>query len=723
MKKAIKITGFILLILLILCLGVIILTSIVVKDEKIDLSKLVSNRNEIKVYSYQGNVISENSTSDGGKYIKAHQLKDYTKNAFVAIEDKRFYNHNGVDYKRIVGATLKNIKNGFFKEGASTITQQLVKNTHLSNEKTVNRKLKEIKLAIELEKLYSKEKILECYLNTIYFGNGAYGIEQASKTYFNKSASQLSLNESAMLAGMIKAPSKYSLTNNYQSAIERKNLVLNEMYNQNYITKSQLIVSSNEKISFIKQEKNVYDDYVNAVLSQLESIENFSPYFNKTIKIYTYLDENLQAEISTATLEEYDVNKIVINSKINGVSAYCGENYNLKRCPASCVKPWLVYAPMIDDGYIKESSVISDSEIYFGDYSPKNYDGKTQGNVTVKDALKKSLNIPAVKLLNGYTIKKANNYTKKLGVDIENENLSVALGSINNGMSLFDLCNVYSVFNNEGIYKNSSFINKVYIDNVKIYEFKPDTNKVFSSETAFIINDVLKSAVKDGSSKKLNFLPYELCAKTGTNGVKNGNYDAYSIAYTTEHIVGVWVGNYDNEIMPNTVTGGNHPTIISSKILSSIYKNYNPKPFNIPSNVIAKQIDKNTLLNEQREYIVDEGEKFYYIKGSEPTLYLKDLKPEIYNQKITLNKSLAVIDFEFKNAKNLKIFKTYLNKTELVYDGKPMSKFIDRLSDFGVYNYKIELYNNEEMIDYTFSPLKFSENSLPILNNDNWLYD
>ena len=370
-----------------------------------------------------------------------------------------------------------------------------------------------------------------------------------------------------------------------------------------------------------------------------------------------------------------------------------------------------------------QATVILDSVINFGSYSPKNFDNKTSGNVTVKDALKKSLNIPAVKLLNGYTLKRANEYTKKLGVDVENENLSVALGSISGGLSLKTICDIYSVFNNDGIFNNSAFIDKVYVNNVKIYQFIPSTKSVFSSETAFIVNDMLKSAVKDGSSKKLNDLPYEICAKTGTNGNNSGNFDAFSIAYTTEHIVGVWVGNYDNKIMPNSVTGGNHPTIISREIFKKIYKNKLPNNFTMPNNVIKKQIDIETLLCEEKELLSTNGESFYYIKGTEPTKFLPETPPEIYNQKITLSKSLAILDFDFKNATNLKIIRMYKSKETVIYNGTPTNKFIDRLSDFGVYQYKIELSNENKTTNFVFSPIKFTPSSLPITNNENWLYD
>ncbi len=619
MSKTLKIVAFISTVILILSLGAIFITYAVVKDVKIDKNKLIKNTQTIEIYSALGNLVAKKTGGSASEYVKINSLSSNTINAFIAIEDKRFYSHNGIDFKRILGATLANIKSASFKEGASTITQQLIKNTHLSSEKTLKRKLQEIKLALNLEKEYTKDEILEMYLNSIYFGKGAYGIEDASKTYFNKSASNLTLNESAMLAGIIKAPNTYSPDTNYDLAIKRKNLVLKVMLNSGFITESEYNANVDKEIKIsIGNGNNPYNDYVKAVISEFENSNIFMPYGNNVVRIYTYLDENLQSSISSKSVD-YDEIKIVINSKSGGVTAFYGNNSNLKRSPASCVKPWLVYAPIINDGFAKESTIIDDEKINISGYSPKNYDDRFHGAVTVKYALSNSLNVPAVKLLNSYGIEKANKYTSKMNLDIKNEGLPCALGSLSNGLTLKELCDKYSVFNDSGNYTESKFINSIYFDGVKIYSHTKNSNKVFSKETAYIINDILKNSVESGTSKKLRSLPYEICAKTGTNGTENGNFDALSIAYTTDAIVGVWVGNYDNKLMPNSVTGGNEPTLISRNVFENLYKNTTPKPFSMPDGVVELNIDIKELSLNKKEVISNNGEKFYYIKGSEPT--------------------------------------------------------------------------------------------------------
>ncbi|MBR5388242.1 MAG: transglycosylase domain-containing protein, partial [Clostridia bacterium] len=249
--------------LLILSLTFFVYYLMVTKDYHLDESKLVNLESSAEIYDAQGNFMTE---SAGGLNIT--DLKDvpqHTVNAFIAIEDKRFYKHNGIDTRGVIRAIFNNVKSFSFKEGASTISQQLIKNTHLSSDKTLNRKLAEMKLARELEKRYSKDEIIEKYLNTIYFGNGCYGISSAAEKYFGVAVSELSLNQSAILAGMIKAPSTYSPLTNPQKCFERKNVVLKEMYDQNLISKAEYsaCVDSFEEISDIKTENSSYIYLVN----------------------------------------------------------------------------------------------------------------------------------------------------------------------------------------------------------------------------------------------------------------------------------------------------------------------------------------------------------------------------------------------------------------------------------------------------------------------------
>ncbi|MCQ2388078.1 MAG: penicillin-binding protein, partial [Clostridia bacterium] len=291
-KKFLKITGFIISLFIITFLIFTAWYFVATKDTFFDESKIGRYTPVCEVYDYSGKIISTNGNNS---YVKIEELQEYTKNAFIAVEDKRFYSHNGIDYLGIARAMKNNLLSGKIKEGGSTISQQYIKNTFLSGEKTVNRKLKEIKLTKILENNYTKDEILEMYLNSIYFGEGAYGIESASKTYFNKNAKNLTIEESATLAGIVKAPTLYNPFDYYDKCFKRRNLVLSLMKEQNYITTEQERIAKISEIS-VKNTRNyednstvldkVYKDAVKAL--NVSSTADLSGY-----KIYTSYQEKV----------------------------------------------------------------------------------------------------------------------------------------------------------------------------------------------------------------------------------------------------------------------------------------------------------------------------------------------------------------------------------------------------------------------------------------------
>ncbi len=691
MKKFLKISLYAVIVILILFLAFLTYAFYVTKNTSFDESKLVKSKNTIEYYDYNNEIIDVFTNSSN--YVSLSKLNKHTIDAFVSVEDKRFYKHNGIDIIRIFGAIKNNLFSFSFKEGASTISQQLIKNTHLSNEKTLNRKLKEIKLTLELEKKYSKNEIIEKYLNTIYFGGGAYGIQSASKLYFNKNASELTINESCMLAGLIKSPTNYSPFTNYQNCIDRKNVVLNLMLKEKAITENQYNKCINETIKINKNTNyNVFSDYILQVMSEYENILSLNPYSQEKIKIYTYLDTNLQKEISTNIQSEYGYKQIVINSKNSGVIAYCGENYNEKRNVASCIKPIYIYAPMINEKQITESTVIVDEEINYSGYSPNNYGGKFYGPVTVKTALSKSLNIPAVKLLDSFGIDKANNYMKKYNLNIRGKDLTSALGNIENGLTLKDLTDCYSPFNNEGNYAKSSFIDKIVVNNNVIYQNKRNLSQIFSSETAYIMNDILKESVKNGTSKKLDGFDFEVCAKTGTNGTSEGNIDAYSISYTTSHIVGVWLGSNNTNLMPNTISGSTLPSMYAYNTLKYLYQDNKPTNFIQPKNIVKVKVDNDILLSEQKAYLSKYGNEYLYINGTQPTQVLQNVNnSKIYDIIIKKENNSITINYKNSGYKGVGIYRNYNGKITKIYNGNE-GEVKDNITNYGEYIYTLKPY-------------------------------
>lgn len=570
----------------------------------LDSNKLNFSNSNLKIFDKNLKQI----TTKNNAYIKFNELSSNTTNAFVCAEDKRFYTHNGIDYIRIGGAIISNLKSKSFSEGASTISQQLIKNTLLSNEKTINRKLKEFKLARTLEKKYSKEEILEMYLNNIYFGNGAYGIENASNYYFGKSAKNLSLAESALLAGTINAPSVYDIEKNTNKAIERRNLILNLMHNQNKISKESLENALNEPVSLniTKSPNNNY--VVNEILEEACLILNLTEneLISQNIEIYTDYDLNFANSLSQTiknnypSISSFNVACMIIDNKSNSIIGCYGTSKTLttKKQPGSTIKPILVYAPAIEKNIVSPATKILDEKINISGYTPSNADGKFHGYVSVREALKNSYNIPAVKLLNEIGIENAQNFANKSNINFSqnDNNLAIALGGFTDGITLKQISDAYSCFANNGNFSESKFITKIKKNNKTIYTKTNSKTKAMSDSTAYLITNMLIDSSKNGTARNLKNLNFEVASKTGTVGKQNSknNTDAFCVSYTTNHTIITYIGS---DSLPSNINGSTYPTLINKNILTKIYKNKPPKNFNQPTSVSIQKIDKSEYSN------------------------------------------------------------------------------------------------------------------------------
>ena len=614
-KKIIKITLITLICLFSLCIisGVSYYHA-VTNSVTLDTAKLESNKQKsnLKILDKNKNIIKPVSNS----YAKISELSTHTKNAFISAEDKRFYNHNGIDYIRIGGAIISNLKTKSFSEGASTISQQLVKNTHLSSEKTISRKLKEIKLTSKLENLYSKDEILELYLNSIYFGNGTYGIETASNHYFSKPAKHLTLAESALLAATINAPTIYNIENNTEKTIQRRNLILDQMAKQNKITSEQADEAKSEpaglKITKNQASNYIYDEVVNEACKILKLSKD--ELTDKNITIQTYIDQDLQNELSNQIKKKYsntnaNIATLVINNKTNGIVAVFGNKSVLStpKQPGSAIKPILVYAPAIEYGIISPATKLLDDEINISGYKPENADKKFHGMVSAREALKNSYNIPAVKLLNEIGITKAQNFAKNLGINFsENDNnLSIALGGFTNGITLKSLADAYSAFANEGNFSASTFIKSISKNGKVIYENNKRKNEVMSKSTAYLITNMLVDTAKSGTAKRLKNLDYEVASKTGTVGKSHStkNTDAYNVSYTSTHTI---LSYFGGDTLSENINGSTYPTMLTKDVLERLYKTEKPKKFKIPTSVSKQKIDKNFYNNTNKISLTDD---------------------------------------------------------------------------------------------------------------------
>lgn len=556
----------------------------------------------IDIYTKENKPMKEENQFNGD-FCKLEELNSFTKQAFLSIEDKEFYNHNGLNKKRIAKAFLTNLKTMSLKEGASTISQQLIKNTHLSNEKTIERKLKEMALTRKLEKNYSKDEILECYLNVIFFGNNCYGLENASKYYFNKNAKDLDLCESCTLAGIIKSPAKYSPISNYDNCLKRRNLILSEMEKDGYISVDEKITAQNQpiKLDITPRSVNKINTYSQASIDEASKILGL-PAKQLAIggyKIHTYCKEDKQESLKQALesnqLEDIDSAGIVIDAETYGVSAYYGNSsyklMDIKRQPASCLKPIMVYAPALNEDVITPATQILDEPIKIGNYEPSNVNKKFVGYVSATEAVKNSMNIPSIKVLSYIGIDTGKQYAEKMGItfDEKDNSYSLALGGMTYGVNLKDLTSAYTTFANKGEFDKTTFVQYITDKNNKlVYIHRPQPKMVLREDSSYLMTNILQEAAKTGTARKLSDLTNtEIASKTGTVGKKDGNTDAYNISYTPEEVVGVWYGDLTNQ--PAPITSGNQPTEVVKEYINS--QKYEDKTFDIPSSITTVKID------------------------------------------------------------------------------------------------------------------------------------
>lgn len=583
----------------------------------LNTSKITAHSLNIDVFNKQGLLIQEHNQFNNN-FALLEEIPNHVVNAFLSIEDKKFYHHSGINISRISKAFLNNVVSGRLKEGASTITQQLIKNTHLSSEKSMSRKVNEIKLALQLENQMTKNDILENYLNVIYFGSNCYGIGQASEYYFSKPVQKLTLSEGACLAGMIKSPNYYSPITHLDRAVSRRNLVLKEMQKDGVITAKEYHDTSSSPLtlSVNSSPKNKLNSYSQSALDEACEITglNHRQLSLGGYKIYTYqnLDKQLKLEKTINTFDHTsDFAIIDINAQTGAVEAYYGQSpYKIlahTRQIGSLAKPLFVYGPAFNENILSPASLILDEPITISGYSPKNVSGTYQGYVDARTALSKSLNIPAVKSASYVGLSKISAYAEKMNLPLDEKDFtySLALGGLTYGYNLKDITSAYSVFTNSGNFMPAHFVS--YITNASgdiIYKNTSSPKKVFRDDTSFLITDILKTSAKSGTARKLADLNFEVASKTGTVGNVRGNTDAYNIAYTTEDIVGVWLGNMDNTLIKTA--GGNQPTILAKEYLKKIYSSHAPKPFEKPASV--EKIEINQFELEQNHLLVRASE-------------------------------------------------------------------------------------------------------------------
>ena len=556
------------------------------------------------------------TSASGNPRINFGELPEHVKHAFIAIEDKDFYRHKGLSIKRILAAGLKNFSSGYSKEGASTISQQLIKNTHLTSEKTFDRKIKEAYLTLKLENRFTKDEILETYLNAIYFGNSAYGLEQATKVFFSKPASKLTIAESATLAGVIKSPRIYSPIYNQENCLKRRNLVLQQMQRAGYINDSEYQNAKETRLSIDLDEDAVLaanQAYLRASIDETARVLNLSErdIAAGRFRIYTHLSNDQQTQVAKAQNIANNDCVIVLLNEDGNICALAGDNHldlaNLKRPGGSIVKPFLVYAPALEVGLISPATAILDEPVNYAGYSPRNINGKYSGWTTIRKSLANSTNIPAIKTLEYVGVDKAKAFASKLGLefDPDDTHLALALGGMKYGVNPIAVAGAYASFSHSGTYKQPSIVRRVENSfGQVVYEAKEQGRKVFGSDTAYLVTDMLRDSVESGTAKRLKDLEIDIASKTGTAGTATDdtNTDAWNVSYTTKHTLCVWIGNSSGNSAKNLKSnenGGTTATSIAKQVLGGIYNNKKPPKFSKPESVVELELNRIDLENQR----------------------------------------------------------------------------------------------------------------------------
>ena len=575
------------------------------------------------IYDKNNNVVDvlEAESRDA---VKLEDVSPYVKEAFLAIEDKKFYSHHGLHFKGIIRAVLTNFLKGKATQGGSSITQQLAKNAFLTPERTFSRKVKEAILTYQIERTYTKDEILERYLNEIYFGSGSYGIKNAADQYFRKDPKDLNIAEAALLAGIPNRPTKYDPNRSLENALHRQQIILKEMFEDGRITKEEYEealaykfeleneenvknVPENTSIIYNRRPKKAYNnpELTTIVENYLAEIYDDEQIYSSGLKIYTTIDLDYQ-KVARDTFNAYPYFK---NKEINGamvtldpftggiISIVGGKNFKAgnfdratmaRRQLGSSFKPF-VYLKALESGYEPYSVVVNDFVAY-GKWAPKNFDGRYTFNSTLVNSLNLSLNIPAVKLMDAVTVEAfKEDMSDKIKLTSEVQNLTTALGSVDS--TPVNTAANFSIFVNGGYIVKPNIIREIR-DNQDILIYVADIEKVkaFDSVDVSVITAMLKSVVSNGTATKARVYdksgrPIQQGGKTGTT---SEHRTAWFVGITPEYVTVCYIGRDDNKPMYGKMTGGSAVTPMWARYYQTLINKglYTPGKFEFLENYL-----------------------------------------------------------------------------------------------------------------------------------------
>ncbi|PJN90049.1 penicillin-binding protein [Bacillus sp. mrc49] len=639
--------------------------------------KLLKDPVTSKILDENGKLLAEVGT-ENRDFVNYEDIPDLVEHAFLATEDSRFYKHHGVDFLRLGSAVIANVKNGFGSEGASTLTQQVIKRSYLTPDKTIKRKVQEMWLSIQLERKYTKEEIFEMYVNKIFFANRANGILTASRTYYGKDLDELKLNEAAMLVGLPQSPSRYDPYKYPERAKERRDIVLHLMNKHGYITEKEMkdaqsvdIKEGLQEIDKSQIDTTAYDAFIDLVIEEVGEMGDYNV-FTDGLEIQTTIDKDAQEyvykmlnsdEIINYPSKDLQAGITLLDTQSGEIKAVGGGrnttvkrgwNYatDAKRSPGSTIKPILDYGPAVE--YLNWSTYqpIKDEEYSYSNGTPlKNASGRHYGTVTIREALARSLNIPALKTLQEVGLDRGRDFAVELGIPFDKEiTESAALGG-GKDVSTLELAGAYSSFGNNGTYNQPHSVKKIVLRDKTTIKNKTESKPVMKDSTAFIVTDMLKSVLNEpyGTGRLANIPGLPVAGKTGStnftpeqraanNIPSSGVKDSWMAGYTTNYTVAVWAG-YDNASGKKLEYLGDSsqriPKAIFKNLMEHMAQTKETKDFDQPDSVVKVGVIKgsNPAVKANAYTPSSKITYEYYVKGHEPTQvtteYEKIDKPSI----------------------------------------------------------------------------------------------
>ncbi|WLR56580.1 PBP1A family penicillin-binding protein [Mesobacillus subterraneus] len=611
-----------------------------------------------KIYDKDKELVTEVG-SQNRDYVAYEDIPKLVENAFLATEDVRFYKHNGIDVIRLGGAVIANITDGFGSEGASTITQQVVKNYFLGFEKTISRKAQEAWLAYQLEQKYTKQQIFEMYVNKIYMSENMHGVLTASKTYFGKDdLSELELHEAALLAGMPQSPNNYNPFTNPEKAEKRRNTVLYLMHQHGFISQEEK--ENAQKIpvesSLVKEEnrnnknEEPFDAFIDMVIEEVTEKTDFD-IFSDGLEIYTTLDQSAQKHVESILNtdsavqfpnDEMQAGITLLDTKTGEIRAIGGGrkqqvkrglNYaiDVKRQPGSTIKPILDYGPAIEHLRWGTYHMLEDKPMTYSNGEPiGNWNDKYNGIMTMRMALAKSINIPALQAFQAVGDEKAREFGVNLGLTLKDpifESASIGAHEI----APIEMAGAYAAFGNNGFFTEPYSVNKIVLRDKTEIDLAPETEVVMKDYTAFMISDMLKTAIKQGTGATYaNISNLHVAGKTGTTnytqdeintwGINNGGVpDSWFVGYTTRYTASVWTGYNDRK----TALYGTEQKIsqmLFKDLMTYVSKDVDTPDFTVPKSVEKVKIEKGTMPAKLASEYTPKDEIIYEwaVKGNVP---------------------------------------------------------------------------------------------------------